>query len=221
MATLSTVISEVKRIVQDRSYSSNAVLLKFINRAMISIAGKVTPPSLIIIDKQIKVLSGKTSTKMPDDFFYPKIFMVRDALGKQFHFSLSASSIGKYIDAQTVKRMAKADRCYVIGNNFVINEPAKEDMVFMVTYMSSPVALEEADIDEDVLSFLPQPFGEEAVIHLASAYIYGEIEDGLDGSGKNFMSNLTKAERAISEISSIIGTMNLQGKPETIEESII
>lgn len=68
---------------------------------------------------------------------------------------------------------------------------------------------------------MPQPFGEEAVTYLAAAYIYGEIEDGLDGSGKNFMSNLAKAERAISEISSIIGTMNLQGRPETIEESII
>ena len=221
MTTLSTVISSVRRIVQDRSYSSNAVLLGFINRAVGSIIGKVTPPSLIVIDKQVKVLKGKTSTKMPDDFFYPKIFMVRDSDGKQFDFSLSASSIGKYIDAQTVKRMANADRCYVIGNNFVINEPAKEDMVFMVTYMASPAALEEADIEEEVLSYLPQPFGEEAVTYLASAYIYGEIEDGLDGSGKNFMSNLAKAERAILEISSIIGTMNLQGRPETIEESII
>lgn len=62
---------------------------------------------------------------------------------------------------------------------FVVNEPAKEDMSFYGHVYGFSGCDEESDIEEEVLSYLPQPFGEEAVTYLSSAYIYGEIEDGL------------------------------------------
>ena len=221
MGSVYDALGEIKRIIQDRSYSTDDVLLRFVNRAVLTIIGKITIPDLIVTDATVTVKDGKTTAAMPSNFFYPKLFMVRDANGKQFDFSFSVSSIGKYIDASIVKKRINADRCYVIGNNLVLNESANGDTKFLVTYMSTPDEIDTSSLQDDIVPFLPRPFGEVAVIRLASAYIYREIEDGVDDNSVNYSKNLLIANEAMAEIASILGTASYQGRPETIETSVI
>lgn len=221
MTAVSMTLSSIGRIIQDKSYSSNDVLLGFVNRAIATIAGRITIPSLIVTDAVIEVKSGKTMAAMPLDFFYPKLFMVRRPTGEQIDFSFSVSSIGKYVDVNTIKKRIDADRCYVIGNNFILNEAVVSDTRFLVTYMSTPEELDTSSLDDDIVPFLPRPFGEIAVTHLASAYIYREIEDGVDDKSVNYIKNLGIANEAMADIVLTLGQTGYQGRPETIETSAL
>lgn len=212
--TLSELLTEIKEVLQDTSYTDTNLTSK-INAALNAIAGGIRMPNGLIAPPlpdlfTIGTVTASTSlpyVSLPADYCR-KVTVVADSSGNR----ISGPSGGDYyafelfIKQASDLRLAESGSIYraaVKGTKLYYQGiPTSEDTIYL-HYFKTPTTLAS---DTDIPSCLPAHLQSSLLVHYVLGEIFGAaIEDGQDNRGRGSEYHNNEFYKAMTDLIDYVG----------------
>lgn len=216
MRTAAQLIAKIAAKTQEASITDAEVLL-MINDAILAIAHRVRPASLVVSFAEVEIDDMDETFPMPDDFLYPHILSAFDADKRPVLFSTRTIEAEECFKSYEGTASSSVKKILFSKDSLRVFPKQSGSSIVYVSYVSRPGLFESLEsLDTSVLDFLPEPYGEKAVIHKVCMDIYEDVEDGIGDNMENFKKHAALYEASLKQIEDIIGMANRQDRPAQV-----